>query len=116
MSLYDTDRPRSKRPLVVALLVILLAGLVAGIIHLRPRFETTAPQIQLTPDTDALGAAPLEVRVADAGAGLKSLAVTLSAGGTQSTLADERYTDAPREKKLAITLPKSVNEGPANLR
>ena len=59
MSLYENDRPRSKRPLVLALLIILVVGLVAGGIRLRPRFETTPPQIQLTPDTDALGTAPL---------------------------------------------------------
>ena len=116
MSLYENDRPRSKRPLVLALLIILVVGLVAGGIRLRPRFETTPPQIQLTPDTDALGTAPLEIRVADAGAGLKSLAVTLSAGGTQSTLAAESYPQAVREKKLAVTLPKGMKEGPATLR
>ena len=116
MSLYDTDRPRSKRALVLALLVIIVVGLVAAGILLRSRFETTPPQIQLTPDTDALGTAPLEIRVADAGAGLKSLAVTLSAGGTQSTLAAERYSQAVAEKKVAVTLPKGTKEGPATLR
>src|SRR5689334_3801489 len=103
MSLYDTDRPRSKRPLLLALLVIVLIGLVAGAIYLRPRFERQPPRIQLTPDTDALGTAPLEIRIADAGAGLKSLAVTLSAGGTQTKLAGESFSQPVREKKLAIT-------------
>src|SRR5689334_17701820 len=108
MSLYDTDRPRSKKPLLLTLLVILVVGLVAAGILLRARFETTPPQIQLTPDTDALGTAPLEIRVSDAGAGLKSLAVTLAAGGTQSTLATERYPQAVAEKKVAVTLPKGT--------
>ena len=116
MSLYDNDRPRSKRPLVVALLVILLVGLVAGGIYLRPRFERQPPRIQLTPDTDALGTAPLEIRVADAGTGLKSLVVTLTAGGSESRLAGERFAQALREKKLAVTLPKGMKEGPATLR
>ncbi|MBV9361911.1 MAG: hypothetical protein JO292_11010, partial [Betaproteobacteria bacterium] len=116
MSLYDTDRPRSKRPLVLALLVIIVVGLVAGVVKLRSRFETTPPQIQLTPDTDALGTAPLEIRVADAGAGLKSLAVTLNAGGTLSTLATESYPQAVAEKKVTVTLPKGMKEGPATLR
>jgi len=116
MSLYQNDRPRSKRPLVVALLVIVAVGLVAGGIYLRPRFERQPPRIQLTPDTDALGTGPLEIRIADAGAGLKSLAVTLSAGGSESKLAGESFPQAVREKKLAITVPKGMKEGPATLR
>ena len=116
MSIYSDDRPRRKLPLLLALAVIVVIGLVAAGILLRARFETTPPQIQLTPDTDALGTAPLEIRVSDAGAGLKSLAVTLAAGGTQSTLATERYPQAVAEKKVAVTLPKGIKEGPATLR
>lgn len=118
MSAYQTDPPRRKLPLVGALLVVVIAGLIAAGIYWRPRFETEPPRIQLTPDTDVVGAAPLEIRIADAGAGLKSIAVTLSAGGTESTLASDRYAQPVGEKKLSVALAKvaGVKEGPATLR
>jgi murein DD-endopeptidase MepM/ murein hydrolase activator NlpD len=118
MSLYEPDRPPRKLPLAGALLVIVLAGLVFAGIYFRARFETQHPQVQLVPDTDAVGTAPLEVRVTDAGAGLKSVSVTLSAGGTQSTLASDKYAPPVAEKKLSVALAKvpGIKEGPATLR
>ncbi|HEY3159680.1 MAG TPA: M23 family metallopeptidase [Vicinamibacterales bacterium] len=100
------------------MLVIVIGGLIAAGIYLRPRFETEPPRIQLTPDTDAAGAAPLEIRIVDGGAGLKSIAVTLSAGGTQSRLASDKYAQPVGEKKLSVALAKvaGIKEGPATLR
>jgi murein DD-endopeptidase MepM/ murein hydrolase activator NlpD len=114
MSAYDNDRPRSKRPLVLLLLVVLIAGAIAGGIYLRPRFESQAPQIRLTPDTDVMGNAPLEISVTDAGAGLKSLSITLG----DRSIAAEQFAAPVGEKKLSVALAKipGVKEGQATLR
>jgi len=58
-------------------LAIVIAGLAAAAYYLAPRFERDAPQITL-PQADALGLAPMELVVADRGAGLKSVSATLS--------------------------------------
>src|SRR4051794_37168694 len=118
MSLYEPERPRRKLPAILTLLVLLLAGLVAGGIYLRPRFESQPPQISVVPDGDAIGVAPLEITVLDAGAGLKSFAVTLSAGGAETVLASESFELPVAEKKLSVSLAKvkGIKEGPATLR
>src|SRR5438552_6184268 len=118
MSLYQNDSPRRKLPALGVAAVIVIVGLVAAGVYFRARFETGRPQVQLIPDTDAVGTAPLEVRVADAGAGLKSVVVTLSAGGTQSTLASDKYPQPVPEKRVSVALGKvaGVKEGPATLR
>jgi murein DD-endopeptidase MepM/ murein hydrolase activator NlpD len=114
MSAYDNDRPRRKLPLVLVLLVVLLAGLVAGGIALRPRFESQPPQVRLAPDTNVMGNAPLEISVTDAGAGLKSLSITLG----DSSIAAEQFAAPVAEKKVSVVLAKlpGVQEGPATLR
>ena len=113
MSAYDNERPRRKIPALL-LLVILIAGLVAGIIYLKPRFETQAPQVRLTPDADVIGNAPLEISVTDAGAGLKSLSITLN----DSSIAAEQFAAPVGEKKVSVALAKvpGVKEGKATLR
>jgi murein DD-endopeptidase MepM/ murein hydrolase activator NlpD len=118
MSAYDNDRPRRKLPLVLVLLAVLVVGLVAGAIHLRPRFESQAPQIRLAPDADVIGAALLEITVLDAGAGLKSLSITLVAGGPETSIAAEQFAPPLAEKKVSVALAKlpGVKEGPATLR
>jgi murein DD-endopeptidase MepM/ murein hydrolase activator NlpD len=112
MSLYNNDRPRSKLPLVVILVVIVIGGLIAAGIKYRARFESEPPRVELTPDSDALGTAPLQIRVTDAGTGLKSLTVMLG----DTTLASEQFAPPVAEKKLSVVLPKGVKEGPATLR
>ena len=114
MSAYEPDRPRRRFPALVVLLVILAAGLVAGMIVLRPRFESQAPQIRLAPDADVIGNAPLEISVTDAGAGLKSLSIMLG----ETSIAAERFASPVAEKKASVTLAKlpGVKEGPATLR
>jgi murein DD-endopeptidase MepM/ murein hydrolase activator NlpD len=114
MSAFEPERPRRKFPALVALLVILVAGLVAGGIYLRPRFESQAPQVRLMPDTDVIGTAPLEVTVADPGTGLKSLSITLG----EINIAAEQFASPVAEKKVSFALAKlpGIKEGPATLR
>jgi murein DD-endopeptidase MepM/ murein hydrolase activator NlpD len=102
----------------IVVLVVVIAGLVAGGIYLRPRFESEPPRITLSPDSDAFGKGTLEISVADAGAGLKSLAVTLSADGKESSIAAEQFAQPVKDKKLSVELAKvaGIKEGPATLR
>jgi murein DD-endopeptidase MepM/ murein hydrolase activator NlpD len=115
---FENKTPRRKLPVVLVLLVVVAAGLIAGGIYLRPRFESEPPRISLSPDTDAFGRGALEISVADAGAGLKSLAVTLSADGKESSLAAEQFAQPVKDKKLSVELAKvpGIKEGPATLR
>jgi murein DD-endopeptidase MepM/ murein hydrolase activator NlpD len=114
----DSRTPRRKLPAVIAILVILVVGIVAGGYYLAPRFERQAPLITLTPDSDVLGRAPIEIGVTDQGAGLKSVTATLSAGGTEHPLAAEVYASPVGEKKISVALAKlaGIKEGPAVLR
>jgi murein DD-endopeptidase MepM/ murein hydrolase activator NlpD len=118
MSALPPAPPRRKAPVLLVLLVILVAGLIAGGVYLKPRFESQPPQIRVTPEGDAIGAAPLEITVLDAGRGLKSLAVTLSSGGAETVLASEQFADPVAERTLSVSLAKvaGVKEGPATLR
>ncbi|MGQ0653512.1 MAG: M23 family metallopeptidase, partial [Betaproteobacteria bacterium] len=111
-------RCRGKAGIAVVVLVVVLAGLIAGAFYLRPRFETEAPQVTFKPDTDVVGTAPLEIIVADKGAGLKSIAVTLAAGGTETALATEQFAQPVPQKSISVALAKvaGVKEGPATLR
>ena len=112
MSIYSNDRPRRKLPIIGTLLLLVVVGLVAAGIYHRARFESEPPKVELRPDTDALGLAPLELRVTDAGTGLKSLSVMLG----DTTLASETFTQPLGEKKFNLVLPKGTREGPAKLR
>jgi murein DD-endopeptidase MepM/ murein hydrolase activator NlpD len=112
MSIYSNDRPRRKLPLLAAAVVIVVVGLIAAGIYYRARFESEPPKVELSPDTDAIGTAPLEIRVTDAGAGLKSLTVMLG----ETTLAAEKFAQPVAEKKVNVVLPKGTKEGPATLR
>ena len=115
MSTLSSDRSRGKASVVVVLLLIVIAALAAGAWYLRPRFEADPPQLSLSPDTDAVGLAPLELQVTDKGAGLKSVTVTLSQGGADHPLAAEQVSQPPGEKKIVVSLAKlaGVKEGPA---
>jgi murein DD-endopeptidase MepM/ murein hydrolase activator NlpD len=116
MNPYETARPR--RSIAVIVLVVLLVLISLAVYYLRPRFESEPPRISLTPASDIVGMAPLEIAIADQGAGLKSFSVTLSAGGTQSTLATEQFAATVSEKRISVALSKvpGVKEGPASLR
>ena len=116
MSDFDSDRPpRRYGPILFAIIVI---ALLACGWYLWPRFEREAPQVQLAPDTDVLGRAPMEIVVSDRGAGLKSVSATLSAGGTEHTLAAEQLAQPAAERKITVATAqlKGLKEGPAVLR
>jgi murein DD-endopeptidase MepM/ murein hydrolase activator NlpD len=118
MNALPADRPRRRRTLLVALLLIVAAALAGGALLLWPRFESTPPQIALSPETDVLGVAPLAIRVTDTGTGLKSVKATLSQGGAEVSLAAEQFAQPAGEKKFEVALAKAagVKEGPAVLR
>lgn len=117
MSTSESQRA-GRRLAIVIFMVLLLAGLAAGGYYLWPRFETDAPQVRVTPDSDVIGLGTLEIVVSDAGRGLKSLAITLSSGGTEAPIAAEQYAAPVGEKKLSVSLGqvKGIKEGPATLR
>lgn len=117
MSSFASDNSRSKATAVVILLIVIVA-IAAGAWYLHPRFETDPPQLSLAPDTDAVGLAPLELKVTDKGAGLKSVTVTLSQGGADQPLAAEQFSPPAGVKKITVSLAKvpGVREGPAVLR
>ena len=118
MSNLDSEKRGSRLPPLAIVLVIVIAGLAGAAYYLAPRFEREAPQITL-PQADALGLAPMDIVVADRGAGLKSVSATLTVGGTELTLASEQYAQPLPEKKIALALPDKlagVKEGPAVLR
>src|SRR6185295_480434 len=117
MNAFNSEKPR-RFPAVTVLLIVIVAALVGGGYVLAPRFERDAPQITLTPDSDALGLAPLEIVVRDKGTGLKSLTATLAVGGTEHRLAAEQYAQPVGEKKLTLAAAKiaGLKEGPALLR
>ena len=116
MSAFEPDTPRRRLPIVGILLLIVAIGLVAGGFYLAPRFEGSSPQVT-APDSDVLGLAPVEIAIADAGAGLKSVSATLSAGGSEHKLISEQYDSPMKEKKFTVStkLP-GIKEGPAVLR
>jgi len=118
MSSLESDGPKTKRPTTLIASLIVVIGLLGGAYYLAPRFERQPPQITL-PAADAMGLAPMEIVVGDAGAGLKSVSATLSVGSTELALASEQYAQPVKEKKLALALPAKldgIKEGPAVLR
>ena len=106
------------KKLLLFVLVIFIAGLVAAAVYFRPRFESAAPQVALTPNTDVVGLAPLELTVTDQGTGLKSVTAVLSSGGTDHPLLSEHYSQPTPEKKFTVTAAKipGVKEGEVVLR
>src|SRR5471032_728038 len=119
MSTLESDKPRKKLPAIIFVFLIIIVGLLGGAYYLGPRFEREAPQIKFTPDSDVLGLAPMEISVTDQGTGLKSVTATLSAGGSEHTLASEQYAQPVAEKKITVALSSKlagVKEGPAVLR
>ena len=118
MSTLSSNRPRRKFPFVIVLLVIIVVALAAGGLYLQPRFESEAPQIAVSPNVEVMGLAPLEIRIADKGTGLKSVSATLTQGGTQHNLGAEQFASPQGEKTLSVALAKvaGLKEGAATLR
>lgn len=117
MSQFESRAPnRNLRTVLV--LSIVIAGLLGGAWFLWPRFEREAPQIRMSPDSDVLGRAPIEIVVSDRGTGLKSVTATISSGGTEQALASEQFAQPVGERKIPVEAAKlkGVKEGPAVLR
>lgn len=118
MSTSESERSGKSFPAIIIIFLVIVIGLAGGAYYLAPRFERQAPQITL-PVVGALGLAPVEIVVSDRGAGLKSVSVTLTAGGAEHTLASEQYARPLGEKKITVALDSKlagVKEGPAILR
>lgn len=118
MSAFESGKPARSRRIFLVLFSIVVIGLLAGAWYLWPRFEREAPQIRLSPDADVLGLAPLEVTVSDRGAGLKAVTATLASGGTELSLAANRFAQPVGEQKITVLASKlkGLKEGPAVLR
>ena len=110
--------PRRTNVLRNIIIVFLLAVLVAGGYFLVPKFEWYKPQVKITPDTDTIGLAPIEIEINEKGAGLKSVTVTLSAGGTEHSLFSQEYDPPVMQTKVTILSSKltGIKEGPAVFR
>ena len=110
--------PRRTNVLRNIVVVILLAGIVAGGYFLVPKFEWHKPQVKITPDTDTLGLAPIEIEINESGTGLKSVAVTLSAAGSERSLFSQEYDPPVMQTKVTIVSSKlaGIKEGPAVFR
>ncbi|MGQ0751995.1 MAG: M23 family metallopeptidase [Betaproteobacteria bacterium] len=118
MSTFEPDRPRRKTPVIIVLLAVIIVGIIAFAYYLGPRLEREGPLIRLTPDSDVLGMAPMEITVTDPGSGLKSVTATLSVGGSDHMLANEQFAQPVKEKKITVAAAKlaGIKEGPAVLR
>ena len=104
MSAFDTDRPaRNQRNIILISVIIIIIGFASAAYYFAPRFESNAPQITLTPDTDVLGQAPIEIVVTDQGVGLKSVTATLTSGGSAHPVAAEQFAQPVGEKKITVT-------------
>ena len=110
--------PRRTNVLRNIAIVFLLAVLVAGGYFLVPKFEWYKPQVKITPDTDTIGLAPIEIEINEKGTGLKSVVVTLSAGGTEHSLFSQEYDQPVMQTKVTILSSKltGIKEGPAVFR
>src|ERR1043165_7344087 len=97
MASRDFATPRRKLPLLLVLLALIIAALVGAAIYLRPRFESQAPVVKLTPDTDVLGVAPMQVEVSDPGTGIRSLTITLASAGTEHRIVEQSGEVFPQE-------------------
>lgn len=120
MSAFELGRPpRRFGPGRNVLYVVLVIVLVAAGLFFIPRFEWYAPQIKITPDTDTIGLSPIAIDVSEQGSGLKFISVTLSAGGTDHSLAAQQYDRPVMQEKITVALSSKltgVKEGPATLR
>src|SRR5262245_43017157 len=95
-------RPRRTNILRNIIIVSLLAAIVAGGYFLVPKFEWHKPQVKITPDTDTVGLAPIEIEINETGTGLKSVAVALSTGGTEHPLLSQEYDSPVMQAKVTV--------------
>jgi hypothetical protein len=105
MSALEIGRPKRQfLPGIGTLLILFVILVVAAGYFILPRFEWHRPQIKITPDTDTIGLAPLEINVIEQGSGLKSFAAVLSSGGSEYSLASEEYDQPLMQKKFTVAL------------
>ena len=120
MAAFDLGPPPRKSGAIKKIVFILLVlAVIAGGYFALPKFEWNAPQVKLTPDTDVLALKPIEVEVTEQGTGLESLTVTLTTGGTEHALVNEKYDQPVMQKKVTVAVTAKltgVKEGPAVLR
>ncbi|HSE85871.1 MAG TPA: M23 family metallopeptidase [Candidatus Binatia bacterium] len=119
MTALELGRPPRRTNVVRnVIVVILLAGIVGGSYVLIPKFEWHKPQVKITPDSDTIGLAPIEIEINETGTGLKSVAVTLSAAGTERSLISETYDPPVMQTKVTVASSKlsGIKEGPAVFR
>jgi murein DD-endopeptidase MepM/ murein hydrolase activator NlpD len=120
MSALEIGRPKRRfLPGIGTFLILFGILVVAAGYFILPRFEWHKPQIKITPDTDTIGLAPLEISVVEQGSGLKSFAAVLSSGGSEYSLASEEYDQPLMQKKFTVALSAKLaglKEGPAVLR
>ncbi len=120
MTTLESRSSQGGRAALVAIVVIvvLIAAFTAGAWHYRHRLESDVPRITLSTQADVIGTAPFEIDVADPGAGLKSVTVTVSQGGAEQPLASEQYAKPVAGKKITVALSKvpGIKEGPATLK
>jgi murein DD-endopeptidase MepM/ murein hydrolase activator NlpD len=112
------NRPRGAAGVLVVILLVIVAGLGGAAWYFSSRFESEAPKVAFRPDTDVIGTAPLEISISDQGTGLKSIVVTLVAGGAEVPLASEQFAQPVPEKSVSVALARvsGVKEGPATLK
>jgi murein DD-endopeptidase MepM/ murein hydrolase activator NlpD len=120
MTAFDLGPPPRKSGAIKKIVFILMVlAVVAGGYFVLPKFEWNAPHVKLTPDTDVLALKPIEVEVTERGTGLESLTVTLTTGGTEHALVNEKYDQPVMQKKVTVAVTAKltgVKEGPAVLR
>jgi murein DD-endopeptidase MepM/ murein hydrolase activator NlpD len=119
MTALEIGKPKRKKSVLKSILVlILLAGIVAGAYFALPKFEWHKPQVKIVPDTDTIGLAPVEIEINERGTGLESVAVTLSMGGAEQSLFAERYDPPVTQAKVTVVSSKltGIKEGPGMFR
>src|SRR5512142_3123783 len=106
------------KKLLAVLLVLVIAGLLVAGFLFRNRLESDPPQVTVSPNTDVVGVAPIEIAISDAGSGLKSVTAVLASGGAEQTLLVETYPRPIPEKRFNVEMAKvaGIKEGPAVLR
>src|SRR5690349_18617096 len=105
---------------VILVLIVLATGVTVGLAH--KRWEGQAPVIHIDREFKALGRSPsLKITVADAGTGLKNVAIRLQQGDQDVVLAQDAFPKAPAEKSKVYDVGKLIVEkfkmqtGPATL-
>jgi murein DD-endopeptidase MepM/ murein hydrolase activator NlpD len=121
---FDDGNRRGSRgaSILILFVVLLLIAAGVGLALTYKRLEGQPPTIALDHDFKTLGRTPaLNVKVEDAGTGLKTVTIRLKQKDAEVVLADESFDKASAEKSKSYDLGKliaekiKVQEGPASL-